>query len=423
MARSVRDHRLETRAARLRLSVRAEPYWRQISEGCHLGYYRGARGGKWVARFRPAGRPGGYDKTTLGETDDYNDSNGEQVLDYKEAQDAARAWFDRQSKGGRKRGPYSVSDCLDDYLRGFTGRSLKKTAARIEVLIRPVLGAIALDQLTAEQVARWHRSRATSPARLRTGRLASATNIRPLDSDEARRKRKVTANRDLTVLKAALNAAYRLGKIHSDEPWRKVRPFPNVEQAKTRYLQADEARRLVNACDSEIRPLVQGALLTGARYGELITLRVRDVDLISETVRWVQTKGGGSRVSYLEAEGLNLFKQHIRGKTGDDFVFTRSDGGPWKASQQGRPMRSACARAQLKPNAGFHDLRRTYGARLAMAGVPMAVIAEALGHADERITRRHYAHLAPSYVAETVRAHVAGLGIVAKSNVVGLPLR
>jgi prephenate dehydratase len=42
----------------------------------------------------------------------------------------------------------------------------------------------------------------------------------------------------------------------------------------------------------------------------------------------------------------------------------------------------------------------------------MAVIAEALGHADERITRRHYAHLAPSYVATTIRAGAAGLKIV-----------
>ena len=35
----------------------------------------------------------------------------------------------------------------------------------------------------------------------------------------------------------------------------------------------------------------------------------------------------------------------------------------------------------------------------------MGVIAEQLGHADTRMTEKHYAHLAPSYVAETIRAH------------------
>ena len=39
---------------------------------------------------------------------------------------------------------------------------------------------------------------------------------------------------------------------------------------------------------------------------------------------------------------------------------------------------------------------------------------------DERITRRHYAHLSKSYVAETVRSAVTGLGIVGTSNVVRL---
>ena len=57
---------------------------------------------------------------------------------------------------------------------------------------------------------------------------------------------------------------------------------------------------------------------------------------------------------------------------------------------------------------------------LAMRGVPMGVIAAQLGHADTRMTERHYAHLAPSYVAETVRANLPPLGIVAATNTVSL---
>ena len=74
-------------------------------------------------------------------------------------------------------------------------------------------------------------------------------------------------------------------------------------------------------------------------------------------------------------------------------------------------MRDTCEAAGVEP-AGFHILRHTYGSRLAMAGVPMAVIAEALGHADERITRRHYAHLCPSYVRDAVREGLGDYGIV-----------
>jgi integrase len=47
-----------------------------------------------------------------------------------------------------------------------------------------------------------------------------------------------------------------------------------------------------------------------------------------------------------------------------------------------------------------------------MRGVPLHVIAENLGHADTRMTARHYAHLAPSYVADVIRSAAPALGIV-----------
>jgi hypothetical protein len=46
-----------------------------------------------------------------------------------------------------------------------------------------------------------------------------------------------------------------------------------------------------------------------------------------------------------------------------------------------------------------------HGSHLAMKGVPMGVIAAQLGHADTRMTEKHYAHLAPNYIAQTIRAN------------------
>jgi integrase len=93
----------------------------------------------------------------------------------------------------------------------------------------------------------------------------------------------------------------------------------------------------------------------------------------------------------------------------------------WGKSDQSRFMREACATAENTPAISFHDLRHTYGSRLAMRGVPMGVIAVQLGHADTRMTERHYAHLAPSYVADTVRAAFGPLGILVETAVV--PIR
>jgi hypothetical protein len=94
----------------------------------------------------------------------------------------------------------------------------------------------------------------------------------------------------------------------------------------------------------------------------------------------------------------------------------RANGKAWGKSEQQRPLAAACAAARIHPTANFHALRHTYASRLAMRGVPLAVIAAQLGHADTRMVERHYGHLAPSYVAETVRAAFGSLGLVEPST-------
>lgn len=419
MARTVRDHRLETRRQRERLANRSEPYWVLLSEGNHLGYYRGKLGGKWVARHRSPGSGKGYSKTTLGEADDNADADGVKVLDYRQAQDRAREWLVTVEGGGAIKAKFTVGDALDEYIAVFAGKDLVNTKRRIEQFIRPALGTVRLSRLTAGQVRGFLQGRANAAARLRTRRGAEQKH-RPLDDAEARRKRRATANRDLTVLKAALNLAYHNGRIATDQAWRSVKSFKGVDAPRQRYLTDAEARRLVNAASVEFRPIVQAALLTGARWGELRSIKVGDVDLEAGTVRLTDTKAGTARDCYLEAEGLALFTQQAAGRARGDYVFPGPDGRRWSDATQIRRMVDASAVAKLDPPATFHDLRRSYGARLARAGVPMSVIAEALGHADERITRKHYAHLSPSYVSATVREHAAGMGIVEPSKVAAI---
>src|ERR1700732_2568580 len=106
----------------------------------------------------------------------------------------------------------------------------------------------------------------TSARRVRTSRFASAqaTNAFDAGDPEAIRARRSTANRLLTILKAALNHAFREGKTASDEPWRKVKPFREADAAVIHYLSDATTRRLTQG---RFRELVWGALVTGCRYG------------------------------------------------------------------------------------------------------------------------------------------------------------
>jgi integrase len=425
MARTVRDANLETRTARLRLSLRTEPYWRGLESGFALGYRRRATGGTWLARRRP--EAGGYAEHKIGTSDDLQDADGVAVLDYAQAQRAARQWWraERRREEGHdtRTGPYTVADAIADYMKAFErrgGKRVQATRQQAELHSRPALGPLQVVRLTTRRVEEWHHGLAERPALLRS-KPGRKPNHRKADrTAEGIRKRRATANRVLTVLKAALNHAWKAGHVASDDAWRRVRPFKGVETARVRYLTEAECVRLVNASAPAFRNLVRGALLTGCRYSELAAMQATDFNADAGVVTVRESKAGKPRHVVLTAEGQKLFAALTAGKVGDAPIFVRHDGGVWRASHQLRPMQAACARAKIKPAISFHVLRHTHGSTLAMRGVPMGVIAEQLGHADTRMTEKHYAHLAPSYVADTIRAHFPTLGIAGETTVTAI---
>jgi integrase len=224
------------------------------------------------------------------------------------------------------------------------------------------------------------------------------------------------------VLKAALNHAYRDGHCGTDEPWRRVKPFKGADAPVVRAISAAECLRLVKACEPDFRDLVRAALVTGCRYGELTRMRVGDFNQGANTITVRLSKSGKARHVALASEGQRLFEQLTIGRASAEPIFVRADGRIWGASQQQRPLATASKAARVEPAVNFHIPRHTYASTLAMKGVSMAVIAAQLGHSDTRMTERHYAHLAPSYVADTIRAALTDFGFVESPSVLSLRL-
>jgi integrase len=426
LARTARNSSLETRTARARLRVRRTPYFAKIAKGLRLGYYRGSVAGSWIARcYRGAGV---YATEALGIADDTLEADGVKVLDYWQAQAHARRWGERQrliAEGMVREGTYTVADAVKDYLAEITAEK-NPTAVRgakyvFDAWILPELGAVQIEKLTLDRITRWRNKLATQPKRVRSKLIATEPATRETaDDDDARRARKATANRILTMLKAALNRAFHADRASSDSAWRKVKPFRRVDEAVVRYLSAAEARRLVRACPEDFRKMVQAALLTGCRYAELARLKCANFNRDSGTLA-IRLSKGKIRHVVLTDEAKACFEGWTAGRGLSETMFLRADGEVWGTSHQKRPLDEASERAGIAPAVNFHILRHTHGSHLAMNGVPMGVIAAQLGHADTRMTEKHYAHLAPSYVAQTIRANFPVLGLTDGADVI--PLR
>jgi integrase len=272
------------------------------------------------------------------------------------------------------------------------------------VHILPVLGDLVVSELTAEQLRRWLATMAAAPAQRRA--KGNKPQYRPEPTtDEEMRQRRASANRVLTMLKAALNHAYDEGHVANRDAWgRRLAPFEKVEVARVRYLTVAEAERLIDTCDPEFRALVRAGLETGCRYGELAQLEVCDFNPDANTLAIRQSKSGKPRHVVLTDEGAAFFRDYCAGRNGHELMFRHGDGSAWQRSEQARPMAEACERARIKPAISFHILRHTWASHAVMNGVPLLVVAKNLGHVDTRMVEKHYGHLAPSFIADAIRA-------------------
>jgi integrase len=410
MARTLRDATLETRTARSRLKARAKPYYRTLEPGLHLGYRKSLSGaGKWLCRHYVGKQS--YQLETLAVADDFSDADGVAVLSYREAQAAARErMVARAHAAAGKTGPLTVADAMDEYLDFLETERKSARNARYDdrAHIRPALGDVEVTALTPDRLRRWLRGLARTAARARTPKGEPQRHHHPAEDDDARRS---SANRTLAILKAALNRVWRDGKVPSDSAWRRVEPFENAASARVRYLSIPEATRLINACAPEFRPLVEAALQTGCRYGELANLKVADFNPDSGTIAVLMSRTGKPRHVVLTEEGTEFFGQVCVGRAGSELMFHKSDGRPWLKSNQCAPMAKACKVARIDPAIGIHQLRHTWASLSVMNDVPLLVVAKNLGHTSTTMVERHYGHLAPSYVVDAIRAGAPRFGI------------
>jgi len=391
---------LTTRTARRRLPA-GELHWTRIARGRALGYRRpkGVAGSWWV-RLRLDGR---YVKRSIATVDDVAEADGVEVLSYAEAVERARDWS--ADADDTPSDTVTVAQTVERYLAWYKDHRKSYDSVRnlFEAHILPDLGKLPFEALTPIKLRRWHQGIAAKPARLRGGQQREAT------TEDAKRARKASANHALVALKAALNRAVDDGLVEGPGAWSKVKAFRGVDTARARYLEPLEIERLLNACPPDFRDLVTAALHTGARFGELVSLRVGDYLPETQAVHLAKTKTGAPRHVYLSEEAVAFFDRLTAGRRRSDLVFTKAGGTPWGRNHQSRPMREACNVAGLEP-IGFHQLRHTYASHYLMNGGSLIALARQLGHSTTRMVEKHYGHLSEAWRAEEARKHAPTLG-------------
>jgi integrase len=207
----------------------------------------------------------------------------------------------------------------------------------------------------------------------------------------------------------------------SNNPVKSIDKPRDHRDPEIRFLDQQELEALLDAVPDDLlgsveRVLYLAAAMTGMRRGELLALRWRDIDWNAGLIRVRRTYTRGqfgtpktrrsSRAVPLAdrlREELRRHERRSRYQSELDLVFCHPHSGcVLDPSRLRRRFQDAARRAGLRP-VRFHDLRHTFGTRMAAAGAPLRAIQEWLGHSDYRTTSI-YADYAPDATQAAVWA-------------------
>jgi len=208
---------------------------------------------------------------------------------------------------------------------------------------------------------------------------------------KAKRKNEVSpasVNRELSCLSAMFREAKK-AKIVDENPVREVKKFQE-RKLDMHILSEEEGRRLIDAANKRLRPIMVIALNTGMRRGEIFNLRWKDIDFDGNCISIKESKSNTPREVPMNFEVIEALREIKR--TNKEFIFYNARTKKpittvWKA------FKSACDKAKIK-DLRFHDLRHTAATHMIMSGIDIVTVAEILGHSDIKMTMR-YAHPTP----------------------------
>ncbi len=339
--------------------------------------------------------------------------------------------------GNQRLSDYLTSWLAQKRLEELSDRTLERYDSLIRGSISPALGHIRLCDLTAQHLADYYAtSRAeASPRRSEpTGKTGKdgkpETRPAPLSP--------TTVHHRHTVLNAALRSAVRGGIIPSN-PADRLTGTPKRGRAVLHMIDEAEAWRVMEAlADSNIDTLARVALYTGARLGELLALRWRDLDLDRQVMHVRRTvvehmkaiegrdwydfkepKSHKGRSVDLDEATVELLRRCKREQAEErlalgaawqplDLVFTWRGGEPVRPSTVSRRFRQLTTDAHLD-GIRFHDLRHAHATMMLRAGVAAHVVSRRLGHSDVAITLRVYADVLPGQERAAVDTFAASL--------------
>jgi integrase len=280
----------------------------------------------------------------------------------------------------------TFSELVDRYIEGH----LQKHASHPERAIREVRWTVD------RHLARWKNAKLHEITRSDMVQL----------HEEVGGKHRIAANRLVQLVRRLYSwgESPDVGLYRGENPARHIKMFH--ESRRTRFLKPAELPLLFTALEKEpnadLRDYVILALWTGARRGDVLSMRWQDLGLDDNRWEVPHPKNRSPYVVPLTPEAVKILRDRLKRSSGGQWVFPSNNGRTGHITNFKRSWKTLLKRASLADkDLRQHDLRRTLGSFQAAGGTSLAIIGKSLGHRSLAATAI-YAQLDLGPVRESV---------------------
>ncbi len=168
---------------------------------------------------------------------------------------------------------------------------------------------------------------------------------------------------------------------------------PKKEQKLPVVLNQEEVKALLKCIDNiKHKAIVMLAYSSGLRLGELVALKIKDIDSVQMQIRVEQGKGKKDRVTILSERVLDTLRNYFKQYKPKEWLFEGADGGQYSARSVQQIVKDAAKKSGIKKKISVHTLRHSFATHLLEAGTNLRYIQSLLGHESSKTTEI-YTHI------------------------------